>query len=248
LNNVISFSDASTVTNGTIVSWNWDFGNGTSTLQNPTNTYTVLGLQTVTLIVSTTAGCSDTIVKTIFVNVLPTSMFTTVTFCPDSAEFTESSSIPSGAIAGWSWSFGDTTFSSLQDPTHTYPSSGTFVVTLSVTSDSGCAASFVDTVTVIPCVVDSQIIGNPAVPSAFTPNGDGHNDLLRVKGGPFSDIDFRVFNEWGKQIFRSTSQADGWNGKFKNKAQPEGVYLWTVVGTVIDGKEVKMAGDVTLLR
>ncbi|MEW6470004.1 MAG: PKD domain-containing protein [Bacteroidota bacterium] len=242
----ISFTDMSTVANGNIVTWNWDFGNGTSALQNPSNTYTATGLQTVTLIVGTVAGCADTITRTIYVNVVPTSTFTSQTFCPDSAMFTDGSSIASGSISTWNWSFGDSASSSLQNPTHTYDSTGSFIVTLVVTSDSGCFAAFSDTILLDSC---SDVIPDlPVVPSAFTPNGDGVNDFLLVRGGPLSEMEFRIFNEWGNQIFLSTDQATGWDGTYKGKMQPGGTYIYTVVGKMPDGTDVKFSGDVTIIR
>jgi gliding motility-associated-like protein len=245
LNAAVNFMDTSI---GTITTWAWDFGNGTSTIQNPANMFTSTGNKTVTLIVSTSAGCADTVSKTIFVNPLPVASFTFLTFCPDSAEFTDVSTISPGSISSWSWSFGDSTISNLQNPKHTYSSAGTYVATLFVTSDSGCVASATDSVKVILCDNEPVIVNKAVVPSAFTPNHDGHNDILFVKGGPFKTLSFRIFNEWGNEIFNSSSQSDGWDGTFGGKAQPAGTYVWTVTGTTVDNIEIKMVGGVTLIR
>ncbi len=179
-------------------------------------------------------------------NPLPTALYTSVNFCPDSAQFTDASIVTPGGIKSWNWVFGDSTTSGLQDPTHTYPAPGTYTVTLVVTSDSGCLAAYTDIITLDTCTKPK--VNNPAVPSAFTPNGDGTNDLLFVEGGPFKQMDFRIFNEWGTQIFRATSQSEGWDGKYKGVPQPEGAYTWTLTGTTVDGKSVKMTGNVTILR
>src|SRR5205085_418184 len=90
-------------------------------------------------------------------------------------------------------SFTDTstpTNSVLQNPYHTYKDTGTYFVTLTVMSDSGCVAAFLDTIHVTACgSIDIPIvISNPAVPSGFSPNGDGKNDFLYVKGGPFKEL------------------------------------------------------------
>ncbi|HEY6160048.1 MAG TPA: PKD domain-containing protein, partial [Bacteroidia bacterium] len=242
LNNAVSFTD---ISSGSVNSWSWNFGNGTSTQQNPSNTFASTGMQSVTLIVSTSAGCADTITKNIFVNPLPTAMFGYVTACPDSAAFTDNSTISSGSLT-WGWAFGDSTFSNLQNPTHTYDSAGTYVVVLTATSDSGCVASYSDTVNVIDC--DEHIVNDPVLPGAFTPNGDGHNDVLYVKGGPFALFDFRIFDEWGKEIYHGTSQTEGWDGTYKSKMQPGGTYVWTINVTTLDNRVIKKAGDVTLVR
>ena len=246
LNNTVNFTDVSTVTNGNIVTWNWNFGSGTSALQNPTFTFTTTGPQTITLFVATTAGCSAQVVKNIYVNPLPQAQFTSQVFCPDSAMFTDGSSISQGSIGGWSWNFGDSTTSVLQNPNHTYTGPGTYPITLVVTSDSGCTSVYRDTITINPC--NDAIVNGPAVPTGFTPNGDGINDILYVRGGPFSDLDFRIFNEWGNEIFRSTSQSVGWDGTYKGKPQQEGTYVYTLVGTTMDNVKFKVSGDVTLLR
>ena len=246
LNATINFTDISTNSRGAISGWFWNFDNGTSIIQNPTNTYTSLGLQNITFAVVTSAGCRDTLNRDIYVNPLPTPDFTKLHFCPDSAMFTDGSVVTPGNINSWNWSFGDSTHSTKQDPNHTFPAPGTYTVTLFVLSDSGCGSAFTDTIAVDTCPAPK--VNAPAVPSAFTPNGDGNNDVLLVKGGPFSEMDFRVFDEWGNQLFRSTSQSVGWDGKYNGKPQPEGAYTWTLTGTTINGITVKQTGDVTILR
>ncbi len=248
LNSTVSFTDESTVSVGSISAWNWNLGNNTSVAQNPTDNYNISGTQTITLIVSTSAGCSDTISRSIFVNPLPTALFTVKTSCPDSAQFTDNSIVNPGAISAWNWKFGDSSTSALQNPLHVYPINGTYITTLMVTSDSGCSASHSDTLTIDPCNNNGTIASAPGVPTAFTPNGDGNNDILYVRGGPFSLFDFRVFDQWGTQIFQANVQSEGWDGKFHGAVQPEGTFVWTLTGTTVDGKQVKMTGNVTILR
>ncbi len=243
LNAVINFTDTSTVQNGTITTWAWSFG---ATTKSASTTFSSTGSQTITLIVATGGGCSDTVTKSIYVNPLPTALFTWSAYCPDSAMFVDGSSVSGGTIGGWNWNFGDSTNSNLQNPNHTYLTAGTYLVTLTAISDSGCVSILTDSVTVDDC--DQPKVGKPAVPSAFTPNGDNHNDVLFVKGGPFKELDFRVFNEWGIEIFRSYDQARGWDGSFHNKMQPGGVYVWVLNGVTIDDVSVKMVGDVTMIK
>jgi gliding motility-associated-like protein len=247
VNTSVSFVDQSTNTNGNIVSWSWTAGTDTSTQQNPSFTFTSTGIQTVTLVVSTSAGCSDTITKTLFVNPSPQANYSSVITCPTDVALTDSSLISSGTIVSWSWNFGDSTaLNTQQNPNYTYADTGMYVVTLTVTSDSGCVSAASDTLVFVPCSTGE--INPPVVPTAFTPNGDGHNDVLYVKGGPFKELDFRVYNEWGNLIFHSESQSIGWDGTYKGKIQPEGTYVWTVGGILIDGTDVKASGDVNILR
>ena len=247
VNGITDFADASNVLNGNIVTWSWSFGNDSASVQNPSATFTSTGAHTITLVVTTSGGCADTATGNIFVNQVPVPDFTFLTTCPDSANFADGSSISAGTIAAWYWNFGDFTSSSLQNPAHVFPSPGTYAVTLTIVSDSGCAAISGDSVMVVACDDDNEY-HTPVVPTAFTPNADGHNDILYVRGGPFSEFDFRVFNEWGNEIFRSTIQSAGWDGTFKDKPQPGGKYIWTVNGTSLNNNLVKLIGEVVLIR
>jgi gliding motility-associated-like protein len=246
LNAAVAFTDQSTNSNGAINSWYWSAGADTSTQQNASFTFTTTGTQTVTLVVSTAAGCADTITQTLTVNPLPQVDFTSSITCPTDVVLTGNGSIASGSIVSWNWDLGDSTSSTLQNPAYTYADTGTYIVTLAVMSDSGCVSSFTDSLILVPCA--NTEVNPPAVPTAFTPNGDGHNDVLYVKGGPFTELDFRIYNEWGNLIFRSGSQSIGWDGTYKSKAQPEGSYVWTIKATTADGTEVKATGEVTIIR
>ncbi len=244
VNTVTTFTDMST---GSPVTWLWTQGANTYTTQSASTTFTATGNQTVSLVVTNSGGCKDSIVKNVFINPNPFTTFTFQPLCKDSVMFTSTSSTTPN-VTGWGWDFGDTTFSALTNPNHTYSDTGTYIVTLTVTSDSGCVASHRDTVRVVACSDDDPIVTNPAVPSGFTPNGDGKNDILFVKGGPFKTMEFRIFNEWGNQIFKSDVQSTGWDGTFKSAPQTAGRYLWTLTGEVVDGKEVRMSGEVILSR
>jgi gliding motility-associated-like protein len=87
-----------------------------------------------------------------------------------------------------------------------------------------------------------------AVPSAFSPNGDNNNDVFKILGGPISKLDLKIFNEWGNEIFVSTSQNDGWDGTYKGLAQPIGSYQYAFTATTVDGKEVTKNGIINLTR
>lgn len=243
LNSPTQFTDSSNVQNGTINSWAWTINGDTTSLQDPTYVFSSLGTYTATLIVATSGGCSDTVSTTVNVNPTPIASYVFETFCPDSANFTATADL---IIAIWGWNFGDSTTSVLQNPTHTFPASGTYNVSVTATTDSGCVASFSDSVTVDPC--DDNPIFDPVVPTAFTPNDDGFNDVFMVRGGPFLEFELRVFNEWGNQIYISNDQNEGWDGKYKRKKQPLGTYVWTYRIVTLDNRELDDKGEVTILK
>jgi gliding motility-associated-like protein len=92
---------------------------------------------------------------------------------------------------------------------------------------------------------------NPSVfvPSAFTPNGDGVNDVIRPIAVGVTQIQyFRIYNRWGELIFSTTQSGQGWNGKINGKNQGTGVYVWIVKAVDFTGKEIVEKGTVTLIR
>lgn len=314
--------DTSTVGNGTINFWSYIIG--TDTLLAEDTSYTAAGSSiTIKHIVKTSFGCTDTITKTFAVNPKPTAAFLWDPYCNDSVQFTDQSS---SDVVSWAWNFGDSTGSIIQHPGHTFPDTANkYLVTLTVTSDSGCTASASDTIRIpegaladydpqggtypgnqaidftnksanatsywwdfddgstdtqtnpshtygqdgtynvlliafdslgCPDSVSYEFIIEPvndeekpvAVPSAFTPNGDGENDILYVRGGPVINLSFSVFNEWGNEVFHTNNQSEGWNGKYRGQKQPNGTYVFTVTGETKSGDPIDLVGEVNILR
>src|SRR5205823_9992646 len=66
------------------------------------------------------------------------------------------------------------------------------------------------------------------VPSAFTPNNDNANDILFVRGGPLKEMDWRIYNEWGNEIFHATDQSKGWDGTYHGQLQSASRYVYTL--------------------
>lgn len=146
------FTNATTIGNGS-ATYKWYFGDGdTSTDNNPSHLYAGPGIYTVTLIAYSNHGCSDSISNTVEVYQQPVSSFTVSasSIClGDSITFTNTST--TGANISYAWTFGDGTTSSLTSPTHTYTTSGTFVVTLTVANVfTGCTDTSSTTVVVFP--------------------------------------------------------------------------------------------------
>ncbi len=131
-------------TNGSIVAWNWDFGDGgTSTAQNPPHTYTSQGTRNVTLIVTDIAGCNDTIVKPFRNNQFPVANLDLPLGCGLTQTFLDHSSDPVGEPLSWAWSFGDGGTSTAQNPTHGYSQEAIWNITLIVTDTAGCRDTIV---------------------------------------------------------------------------------------------------------
>lgn len=141
---VVTFTDQSDDTDGTVVSWNWSFGDGSSsTDQHPSHTYSDSGTYEVTLTVTDNDGASDTTSQSVTViepaNVPPVASYS---YSCNGLEcnFDGSGSTDSdGFIASYQWDFGDGYSSYLQSPRHEYASAGTYAVTLTVTDDLGAS-------------------------------------------------------------------------------------------------------------
>jgi gliding motility-associated-like protein len=87
------------------------------------------------------------------------------------------------------------------------------------------------------------------VPSGFTPNGDGKNDVIRpIPVGITRITYFRIYNRWGQLVFNSTSNQPGWNGKIAGKEQGAGTFVWIARAEDYSGKIVFAKGTVTLIR
>ncbi|MBW7867054.1 MAG: PKD domain-containing protein [Brumimicrobium sp.] len=241
VNMPIKFTDKSTIPVGSVVAWNYSFGNGdNSSQQNPTYTYYSSADYGVTLTVTSDVGCTASTTYSIFVNPAPDAEFTmdpNPAMAMESVDFIDQS-VGTG-ISGWLWNFGDEQGDNTQHPTHVYTDGGTYNVFLVVTDANGC----VDT------AFHEMVIGlMPNLPSGFSPNGDGENDVFIIRGGPFNNVIFQVFNNWGELLFETHDSKEGWDGTYKGQPVPVGVYTWVMKVELFGGKMVNKSGDVTLLR
>ncbi len=166
-----TFTDHSTAA----VSWIWDFGDGSaaSISNSPVHLYAIRGTYAVTLIVSNSLGCTDTVIHSIIVNPNPVAAFTTSAACHTYPTiFTDHST----AAAKWYWNFGDVTaIDTLQSPQHIYANPGNYSVQLEVKTVFGCSNSVSQFITVLPNPVAANTITNLCArdSAVFTDNSTG---------------------------------------------------------------------------
>ncbi len=154
----VEFTSNSQAGAGSISGWLWTFGDpgsgssNTSLLEDPTHTYNSPGTYPVSLIVTNTGGCSDTLVKNVIIHALPGVDFTVSAGCMnDSTYFSSSAFVDSLAVTDRVWDFGDgMTATNISNPYHSYTSSGLFAVTLTVTDTAGCINSKTHMITIVP--------------------------------------------------------------------------------------------------
>jgi gliding motility-associated-like protein len=226
--------------------WTWVFdGADTSHLQNPEYTYTIFGDKTIQLIV-TNGVCSDTLSKVFTLdNAINAAFEASDILCPsDLANF---KNLSTGHISAWHWDFGDGTASTDSLPAdHLYPVIGAekkYNITLSVYNVAGCVSRTYRQIDVLKsCYI--------AVPSAFTPNGDGLNDYLYpLNAFKADDLEFKVYNRWGQLVFSSSNWLSKWDGTIGGHPAPADTYVWMLHYVDRDtGKKVFQKGTSLLVR
>jgi len=163
------FTDQSAVAPGSITLWQWNFGNGSTSLQqNPSVTYIQDSTYSVTLVVTAEGGCTDTLVRPVSVFPLPQADFVAQAVCfGDSVLFIDSSDVSTGSIAQWNWIFGDGNGSTVQNPSHLYGAAQGYLASLTVTTDNGCTSTVSNAVQVRPLPV--SIFSMSSTQSCFVP-------------------------------------------------------------------------------
>ena len=150
-------------------------------------------------------------------------------------------------ITNWSWSFGDPTDagSTQQNPSFTYPTTGTYDVWLTVVSNNGCIDSINH-----PVVIGPEFV--IYVPNAFTPNGDGVNDVFYPQGMGIDTETFElwIFDRWGNLVFNTNDFYKSWDGKPNGKEEVvmQDVYVWKITVKTFDGTKKNIIGHVSVVR
>lgn len=234
----------------------WDFGDGSPVVLdcgNPSHTYTEAGCYDVTLIVTSPEGCvsSNTIPDYVCVRDYPVADFQfgpqPTTVLEPEITFVDMSTNPSpGFITTHDWSFAELGYSTDQHPVYEFPSNvpGEYEVCLEVTNNFGCADNICQTV-----IIEGEFL--VYVPNAFTPDGDGINEVFTPLGQGLSlrGYEFMVFNRWGQQIFSTDSPDVGWDGTYKGSKVKQEVYVWKLnVRDEYSGEKHELYGHVSVLR
>jgi gliding motility-associated-like protein len=232
---------------GGTTQWQWSIDSiPMSNLQNPKLISKEFGQHTMQLTVSN-GFCSDSVKSNLVFpdNTAKASFAVADTLCPtDTLHFIDKSS---ANTISWRWNFGNGNTSTVQFPTEqSYPLTGrrnTYTARLMVTNSFNCADTAYKLLTVLAsCYM--------AVPSAFTPNGDGLNDYFYPLNAFKADnLVFRVYNRYGQMIFETKDWTQKWDGRINSQPQPCGTYIWTLDYTNRDtGQKVSQKGTTVLIR
>jgi gliding motility-associated-like protein len=127
----------------------------------------------------------------------------------------------------------------ISDPTVAPDQNVAYVIT--VTDKAGCSISDTVNVFLLPDLL--------LIPTAFSPNNDGVNDLFKPLNKNLNKIDFQVYDRWGQKIYETDVIGDGWDGTYKGRKQDLGVYVWQAEYQLTgQTKTLSASGNVTLVR
>lgn len=227
-----------------IITYIWDIdGNSYSDsthqvcFQNP-------GAIDVFLKVITNNGCTDSVLKNNYIEILPNPIANfDYTIGPESDFDVNIFDRSIYASSGVKYFFGDGDTSINPNPTHTFLDSGYFDVMQVAYNHLGCTDTIIKTIFINYILV--------YVPNTFTPDGDGINDVFFpvVDGEDPAEFMFRVFNRWGQLLFESQKKSNGWDGTYKGEMSKQDTYVWTLTATSENsGKKVSYYGHVNLLK
>jgi len=235
----INFLDNSIVTIKPVTFWQWNFGDGgTSVEQNPWHTYQYGGTYNVVLTSQNIKGCTDTALNHVVVdNFHPFAGDDTVIVKGESIQF----SAQGGEKYSW-WPDERLSSSNSSGPIGYYPDTGHFAYTVRIESAYGCTGE---------AFINVKVVDNASffVPNAFSPNGDGLNDVFRPRAVGYRSLKyFKVYNRFGEEIYTSESLEEGWDGTYNHHHADVGTYFWMITYTDRFGKDGFLKGDVTLVR
>ena len=243
----VAFWD-STITDGQVI-YNWDFGDGVlSNDSNAVYTYANPGTYDLNLTIYFIEGCTDTITVSYadFITVYPspTSSFvadpTNATIYTSNIEITDLAADPTDDILT---NMGDgSIYYNQAQFNHSYTDTGWFEVEHVVINTFDCPDTSKATIRINP---ETLIF----VPNAFTPDGDGKNEIFFATAVGIKEFSFKIFNRWGEVLFETTDPSTGWDGMHPNgKEAIQGVYTWTVFAKGQNDKLIEKRGHLSLLR
>jgi gliding motility-associated-like protein len=118
----------------------------------------------------------------------------------------------------------------------------TTVYTVTGTDAFGCSGQ----ATVM--ILIQTVCGDIFIPTIFSPNGDGNNDIQCVMGNCIATMKYSIYDRWGEKVFKTETQSECWDGMFRNKELNSGTFAYKFNATLIDGTAIEQSGNLTLVR
>ena len=185
-------------------------------------------------------GCDSTVYLLLSLAGTPAVNFQFAPIIPETNIPTTFKNTSSNCIGYW-WDFGDGTSSSEADPIHQYSETGQYTVCLTGWNAEGCSSTVCKR-------VDASVFYVIDVPTAFSPNDDGYNDVLYVKGIGVKEFTFRIYNRWGNLVFETNDLTKGWDGTYHGIKQDIEAFAYTLKATFGNNKQFEKQGNITILK
>lgn len=125
--------------------------------------------------------------------------------------------------------------------TASYDEPGNYTATLLLYNEGGCLSTYSAEICILP---PTPLF----IPDIFSPNGDGVNDVLFVRGQGTLEMTFTVYDRWGERVFETSNMDHGWDGQFRGESMPSGSYIWLLRARLNDGVLLEERGNVLLIR
>ncbi len=240
-------------------SYLWTFGDGSFSIdENPRHFFVNPGVYNVQLIAHGDGG-TDTTYRQITVHPNPVANFALVMPIIEIPYQPLQLINRSTGANFYHWSFGDGNTSTEFEPTHWYQHANTYTITLAVATNTqpSCRDTFQLKNALLAQEACRVVFPNAFTPQASGPHGgacnpfDQQNTTFEVfypKMQGIERYELEIFTRWGELIFRSTDPFKGWDGYYRGKLSTMDVYVWKFSGKCINGKNVNLVGDVTLIR
>ncbi len=229
------------VSGDTTTEYTWLFPPDVVTGNPIVHSFPNTGANTASLVVVNNIGCRDTLAYNFTINYMLYADFSYQPLIAERNMPTHFHNMSSPEAIKFYWDFGDSTYSSEENPVKQYDLSGDYTICLTASDTNDCSA------TVCKDIV-ADIVELIDVPDAFSPNGDGKNDILFARGFGVKTMSLSIYNRWGQKIFTSTDLKTGWDGTWKGIAQPAEVYGYILDAVFESGKTYHKQGNVTILR
>ena len=226
----------------TIMTWEWEFSGAvdptTSAVPSPTLCFNTVGIFDISLTITSLYGQVSTATHTLTVNELPVVVARLDTIITLGGDADLIASSLSDGIYSWSPEK-DIVCSDCAITTASPLDSTTYSVLL--IDENGCRAES-------SVLVLVNFVKGVGLPTAFSPNGDGVNDVLYIKGLGLAAVNLVIYNRYGEVVFETNDQTIGWDGTYKNRDENPGVFTWVLHYDFFTGDKGNQQGNVTIIR
>jgi gliding motility-associated-like protein len=239
----VSTINSSILNGSTVASWSWQIGTNTFNAFSPSVLLSTPGFYDVFLQATTSNGC---IVDTLLTNYIEVYPAPQAIISPEALEydlFDDNINLINASIGAiiYQWSLFSDSISSATDLVYPITVPGQFNFQLLAVNSYGCKDSTKVRITVDPSFAIY-------FPNAFTPDGNGNDDIYMPKGFGIKDYEMMIFDRWGEMVFHSKDMSIGWNGSYKGGAAVQDVYVYKCKIQDLKGNQHFYQGAITLVQ